>query len=149
MVHALERLKKGMLTYLVLEALSAKPMYAYQLIKEIEKVTRGRYKPSPGSLYPVLKKLVNSGAVELIVENSKKTYRITETGMNMLNEMRKDREEFFQQFLKGPGRELIDVLVSVGLLIKENRKKIDEEKHKIILELLKSCEKEIERVLSE
>jgi DNA-binding PadR family transcriptional regulator len=149
MANALERLKKGMLTYLVLEVLSAKPMYAYQLIKEIEKVTRGRYKPSPGSLYPVLKKLVNSGAVELIVENSKKTYRITETGMKMLNEIRMDRAEFFQQFLKGPGRELIDVLVSVGLLIKENRKKIDEEKHKMILELLKSCEKEIKRVLSE
>ncbi len=147
MARAIERLRRGMLAFMVLDVLKARPMHAYQVMKEIERRTGGSYKPSTGSLYPVLRKLVSSGAVEIVTENGKKTYRITEQGLKILEELKKEREEFKKEFIEGPKKELFDVLVSIGLIIRENRRKIDEEKYATLLEKLKECRREVENIL--
>jgi transcriptional regulator, PadR family len=75
-----QRLKRGALKYLVLECLNEKPMRTYEIIKSIEKKFEGSYRPSTGSIYPVLKGLVEKDLVEVKVENGKKIYIITDKG---------------------------------------------------------------------
>ena len=148
MAGTIERLRKGMLTFLVLEALSEKPLYLYQIIKLIEKNTHGHYRPSTGSLYPVLRKLVQQGAIKVIEKDHKKFYEITEEGRKLLENLKADREEFRKEFLEGPKKELLDKLIEIGLLLKENRKKIDEDKITKIIQILNDCEGRIKEVLS-
>jgi DNA-binding PadR family transcriptional regulator len=64
----------------VLALLLEKPMHGYQLIAEIEKRSRGAWKPSPGSVYPTLQLLVDEGVIEQQVTDGRKTYSLTEAG---------------------------------------------------------------------
>ena len=82
---------KGFLRYHVLESLGEKPMSGSEIINEIKKRTNGRWKPSPGSIYPLLAWLQDSGYInELpIDQNGLKRYQLTENGKKLLEEQRK------------------------------------------------------------
>jgi DNA-binding PadR family transcriptional regulator len=82
---------KGFIRYQVLESLGEKPMSGSEIINEIESRTNGRWKPSPGSIYPLLAWLQDNGHVkELPAEQSgMKRYELTESGRVLLEEQKK------------------------------------------------------------
>lgn len=82
---------KGFIRYQVLESLGEKPMSGSEIISQIESRTNGRWKPSPGSIYPLLAWLQDSGHVkELLAEQSgMKRYELTESGKALLEEQKK------------------------------------------------------------
>jgi DNA-binding PadR family transcriptional regulator len=55
--------KRG-LRMLILSMLSTSPMNGVEIMNEIESATRGRWRPSPGSVYPALDQLVKEGMVK-------------------------------------------------------------------------------------
>jgi DNA-binding PadR family transcriptional regulator len=96
---------KGFIRYHVLEALSQKPMSGSELMDDIEKHTGGFWKPSPGSIYPLLSWLQDNGYInELPVENGLKRYELTESGKSLLDEQKKIRKQFREEvgFLPAP-----------------------------------------------
>ncbi|HHZ01918.1 MAG TPA: PadR family transcriptional regulator [Tissierellia bacterium] len=70
--------------YYVLLAL-VHPNHGYQLMNEIEEVSKGRVKMGPGTLYGVLSRLEKDELI-VVVDNDgrRKTYAITEDGLNAL-----------------------------------------------------------------
>ena len=89
---------KGFIRYHVLQALAEKPMSGSELMLQIEKHTGGNWKPSPGSIYPLLSWLTdNSYIKELPIENGLKRYEITQAGRDLLQEQIKIREKFMQE----------------------------------------------------
>jgi DNA-binding PadR family transcriptional regulator len=99
---------KGFLRYRVLKLLSEKPMSGSEIMVEIEKETEGRWRPSPGSIYPLLSWLQDKGYIKEAdgEEAGVKRYSLTDTGKTFLtehdqrhNEMRKR----FAHFGPGPG----------------------------------------------
>ncbi len=81
---------KGFIRYHVLEALNEKPMSGSELTEVIEKHTGGCWKPSPGSIYPLLSMLQKNGYIkELSVENGLRRYGLTESGKTLLAEQKK------------------------------------------------------------
>jgi len=87
---------KGFIRYQVLELLSEKPMSGSEIINEIEKKTDGRWKPSPGSVYPLLSWLQDNSYIKelLAEEGGMKRYMLTEKGKALLEEQRKIKKEF-------------------------------------------------------
>jgi DNA-binding PadR family transcriptional regulator len=86
---------KGFLRFHVLEALNQKAMSGSELMEEIHKHTGGNWKPSPGSIYPLLAWLQdNSFVKELPTENGFKRYELTQSGKEFLEEQTKIREKF-------------------------------------------------------
>ena len=80
---------KGFIRYHVLGALNEQPMSGSELIDHIEKHAGGFWKPSPGSIYPLLALLQDRGYVkELPTENGMKRYELTETGKSLLDEQK-------------------------------------------------------------
>jgi DNA-binding PadR family transcriptional regulator len=77
---------KGMLRVIVLKSLAEKPLHGYGLIARIE--SEYGFKPSPGAVYPLLRKLIEEGlvAVEAKREGDKvvKVYSLTEKGAEYL-----------------------------------------------------------------
>jgi len=72
---------KGFLRYRVMQLLKERPMSGSELTSEVEKETGGRWKPKPGSMYPLLKHLLEDGlTTELPVEGGIKRYELTEEG---------------------------------------------------------------------
>jgi len=97
---------KGFIRYQVLELLSEKPMSGSEIINEIEKKTEGRWKPSPGSIYPLLSWLQDNNYVKELPaeEGGMKRYILTDRGKVLLEEQRKIKMEFRREakFLPPP-----------------------------------------------
>lgn len=112
---------KGFIRYHVLEALNEKPMSGSELMEEIEKHTGGFWKPSPGSIYPLLAWLQENGYVkELPAENGLKRCELTETGKDLLAEQERMRNKFREEKGFPPGQFLDSFLMNIP------SKKIDE-----------------------
>jgi len=96
---------KGFLRYHVLEALNQQPMSGSELIDQIQKRTGGVWKPSPGSIYPLLAWLQDNLYIkEVPPENGLKRYELTQTGKDLLDEQTKIREKFSENtgFMANP-----------------------------------------------
>jgi len=76
---------KNHLKIIVMTKLKEKSLSGYDLIKEIYNST-GSWKPSFGSMYPLLKELYNNKLVSIKVVNRKKVYSLTAQGVKVLNE---------------------------------------------------------------
>jgi DNA-binding PadR family transcriptional regulator len=76
---------KNQLKLIVLKKLEDKSLSGYDLIKEIYNST-GTWKPSFGSMYPLLKDLHANKLVTVKVANRKKVYSITVLGKKTLKE---------------------------------------------------------------
>lgn len=87
---------KGFIRYQVLELLSEKPMSGSEIMNEIEKRTDGRWKPSPGSIYPLLSWLQDNNYVKELSaeEGGMKRYTLTDKGKTLLEEQKKIRIKF-------------------------------------------------------
>jgi len=90
---------KGFLRFQVLELLNEKPLSGSELINEIAKRTNGHWKPSPGSIYPLLAWLQDNGYLtEMpIEEGGIKRYKLTEKGKKLLEEQRKIKSKFKEE----------------------------------------------------
>ena len=66
--------KRGLRMF-VLSMLSAGPKNGVELMNEIEAMTRGWWRPTPGSIYPLLKNLEEVG---LVKKNKDDRYELTE-----------------------------------------------------------------------
>jgi len=85
---------KGFIRYHVLEVLNQRPMSGSEIMDEIENQTGGFWKPSPGSIYPLLAWLQDNGYIrELPVENGLKRYELTESGKSLFEEQKKIRKK--------------------------------------------------------
>ena len=53
--------ESGEVKYVILRLLKEKPRHGYEIIKELEERSGGRYAPSPGIVYPTLTMLEEMG----------------------------------------------------------------------------------------
>ena len=77
---------RGLLRFLVLNILAKTPMSGVEIVELIDKETGGKWKPSSGSIYPLLARLQNAGySTELPDEESgMKRYALTQKGRMLL-----------------------------------------------------------------
>lgn len=123
---------KGFLRYQVLELLNEKPLSGSEIMSEIEKKTSGSWRPSPGSVYPMLAWLQDNGYIREVLtqESGVRRYTLTDKGRQLLEEQRKlkvrfkDGQKIFAPPLFGalwlriPPQEAEELRDAVGRLIK-------------------------------
>ncbi|MGD0396691.1 MAG: PadR family transcriptional regulator [Nitrososphaerales archaeon] len=84
---------RGLLHFYALLSIARKPMRGYDLIKEIETKTEGAWRPGPGAVYPVLRKLVNQGYITAQKEtkggSSHVLYEMTPAGLESIANAKK------------------------------------------------------------
>ena len=81
---------RGILKLLILKELEKSDATGYELIQKISIKAK---KPSPGSVYPLLKELANAGFLNVRVEGNKKIYSLSEKGKAVLEEASKREKE--------------------------------------------------------
>lgn len=113
---------KGFLRLYVLGLLREKPMSGSEIMEEIEKETGGRWKPSPGSVYPLLSRLQDNGYTKEIPkeEGGIKRYMLTEKGENFFVEQTKLGERLRKKL------EFLAPLVLVGFRFSPHFEKLRE-----------------------
>jgi len=117
---------KGSLKLIVLKILNRKDNTGYGLINEIETKT-GFWKPSPGSMYPLMNDLLKKKLVTCKKDKNKKIYSITSKGKKVYKEIENKREQILNDLIEG-----IKFLEVLGE---------DKEELKYIIDFLKGFEK--------
>lgn len=69
---------RGFLTFLILFLLSKKPMHGQEIADELEK--RKGERPSPGTIYPALKMMLEQGLIHEEKKGKTIVYSLTEEG---------------------------------------------------------------------
>ena len=82
------RQRRGDVRAAVLVLLEEEPRNGYQLIQELTERSNEAWRPSPGSIYPVLQQLEDEGLIEATAEGSGRTYALTEAGRALVAEQR-------------------------------------------------------------
>ncbi len=87
----LHSIPRGLLKFLILRSLEDKDLSGSQLMQIFEKSTHGKWRPSPGSIYPILKSLEEEGIITTVrIEGRSKVYSLTDKGRQILKQaMRK------------------------------------------------------------
>ena len=70
----------------MLRLLAERPMHGYELITEFEERSGGRWRPSPGSVYPTLAQLEDEGLVRSVDDGGRKRFELTDAGRTWLDE---------------------------------------------------------------
>ena len=120
------KVKSG-LKLIVLKILNNKDVTGYDLIHEIE-LNTGFWKPSPGSIYPLMNDLLERKLVSCKKEGNKKIYSISKEG-----------KEFYKKIKIKKAKIVRDVFDGIKFLefMADDKKEL-----KVSLDLLKEFEKE-------
>ena len=85
------RARRGAIKGSLLKLLAERPMHGYELIGELEERTGGRWRPSPGSVYPTLAQLEDEGLVRSFDDDGRKRFELTDAGQAWLPSTRTTR----------------------------------------------------------
>ncbi|MDQ6615333.1 MAG: PadR family transcriptional regulator [Actinomycetota bacterium] len=82
------RARRGDVRAAVLLLLAETPRNGYQIIQELAERSRGAWRPSPGSVYPVLQQLEDEGLVVSTTAEVGRQYQVTEAGRTYVDSHR-------------------------------------------------------------
>jgi DNA-binding PadR family transcriptional regulator len=158
---------KGLLRFLVLKLLTEKPLSGAEIVEEIERETDGRWRPSPGSIYPLLASLQDQGYTHESPngEGGMKRYVLTEEGRTYFEEQVTFGQKFMRKleflapmliggFQLGVNREnlqnvrasakrVVKTFIDLRTAMKDNLAKQDAEE---IAEIFDHCAQKLEKV---
>lgn len=92
------RADRGMVRYLVLDAIATQPRHGYEIIQVIGEKSGGTYRPSPGAIYPTLQMLEELGHACTVTRDDRKVYAITEAGQRDLRDHAGEVSEFYEGY---------------------------------------------------
>jgi DNA-binding PadR family transcriptional regulator len=92
-------------TYLAMIALAGEPLHGYGIIKEVQRLSRGRSDMKAGTLYALLDRLEAEGLVQVdseeVVEGRlRRYYELTEKGTTVLADESRQRSTISREALR-------------------------------------------------
>ncbi len=98
-------MRTGSTAVMVLRLLAERPMYGYQIVKELQVRSEGYFDLEQGTLYPALHRLEKDGLVysqwEVVEDGpSRKYYHLTDEGRAELNKSAQKWSDFSRNLLK-------------------------------------------------
>ena len=103
--------RRGDIRRLLLAGLLDGPAHGYELMRRLEERSDGRWRPSPGSVYPMLQQLEDEGLVRSGEDQGRKVYEVTDEGREQadpaaLDELGHDGEDDPSQGLRAEMEQL-------------------------------------------
>lgn len=110
------RARRGQIRTALLALLEDEPMHGYEMIRRIDDRSGGRWKPSPGAVYPTLQQLADEGLVTVVEEDGKRVFSLTPEGVEAVAGLSdSDREPWTEEFGGHPAWELKPLMKQVGM----------------------------------
>jgi DNA-binding PadR family transcriptional regulator len=110
------RARRGDVRLALLRLLAEEPRNGYQLIQAIEERSEGRWRPSPGSVYPTLSQLEDEGLIHSDQSEGTRRFEITDAGREHL-ERRADEPDPWAPAVEeaeNPLAELAPLIIQIG-----------------------------------
>ena len=73
-------MRRGDIRRAVLSALRDSPAHGYEVMRRLEEMSGGLWRPSPGSVYPHLQMLEDEGMVRSVERDGTRVFQLTDAG---------------------------------------------------------------------
>jgi DNA-binding PadR family transcriptional regulator len=83
-----QRARRGAVPLAIFTLLEERSMHGYEIISELDARSGGRWRPSPGSIYPALEKLEGRGLIVSAEVDGKRQFSLTDRGREVLADLR-------------------------------------------------------------
>src|SRR4030042_968599 len=147
---------RGDLKDVIIDLLKDRPRHGYDIIRELEELSYGFYKPSPGVIYPTLQMLEEMGYASSTEQEGKRIYSITEEGRKFLENQSNIADDVRRHMKHKWGFKNIGRMVRVMAeyhaledLLGKGFRRLDSDKAELICGILSRAYNEIESVLQE
>ncbi|MDQ1440312.1 MAG: hypothetical protein QOG97_540 [Acidimicrobiaceae bacterium] len=145
------RARRGDVRAAVLLLLAEAPRNGYQIIQELGERSRGAWRPSPGSVYPVLQQLEDEGLVVSSTADVGRLYRITDTGSTYVESHRAEMGKPWEEAANAvspPAMELAQLIPQVVGAIKQVLQAGTERQVKQAITVLTETRRALYRILA-
>lgn len=99
------RAGRGEIRAALLLLLAERPMHGYQVITELAERTDGRWRPSPGAVYPAISQLQDEGLVTVADDGGRRLASLTDEGRAYVEEHRDELGTPWQKVAEDPRRQ--------------------------------------------
>ncbi|MFE7404596.1 PadR family transcriptional regulator [Isoptericola sp. NPDC057559] len=110
------RAGRGEIRAALLLLLSEQPMHGYQVITELASRTDGRWRPSPGAVYPAISQLQDEGLVSVADDGGRRLASLTDEGRAYVEEHRDELGNPWQKVAEDPRRQGHELHVAMRAL---------------------------------
>lgn len=158
---------RGLLKFLVLKMISERPMSGVEIVEEIEKQT-GSWKPSSGSIYPLLASLYKKGLTEELPKDEFgiKRYIFTVEGKRFFEKQQAFGKEFIKKIeflapmlvggfnLAGSNmrfqgsKEYVKKLMQSFFFLRQNADRLSENDIEELVKVLKDCSEGLDNIIN-
>lgn len=155
------RARRGEARFLLLEALADKPKHGYEIIKALEERSQGAYVPSPGTVYPTLQLLQDTGLISSDQDGERRVFKLTPEGQKELATHAEEIQTFWARFAKMQGNragqaearflqeELKFLERTIWSGLREAFEENDHARVRRVRELVEQCRNEVRRVIAD
>jgi DNA-binding PadR family transcriptional regulator len=139
------RARRGDIKYLILDVLADGPRHGYDIITALEEKSNGRYRPSPGSVYPTLTLLEEGGFITGETADGKRVFTITAAGRELLTKKPADAGGESED----DGVDLRGSAMKLGVAVMQAVRASDGSAQEKVRDILDAARREIYKILAE
>jgi DNA-binding PadR family transcriptional regulator len=142
---------RGNVRAAILALLSEEPRHGYSIMTELAARSGGVWRPSPGSVYPVLQQLQDEGLVTSTDADGRKVFDLTEAGRRHVEEHADELHEPWHAGDRGPRAAVQSLLHETGALhaaVEQIARVADDEQAAKAQAVLESARRSLYRILA-
>lgn len=145
------RARRGDVRLALLRLLAEQPANGYQLMQTIEERSGGRWRPSPGSVYPTLAQLEDEGLIRSAEADGSRRFEITDAGREHLEARTDEPEPWTPTDQEGENAitELAPLVIQIGKAAWQVATVGDESQRARAIELLADARRGLYRILAD
>ena len=135
----------------ILALLAEEPRHGYAVMTELAERSGGLWRPSPGSVYPVLQQLQDEGLVVSSDSEGRKVFALTDAGRRYVEEHADELREPWQVADHGPRarvQSLMGASMSLAAAVQQVARLADDEQAAQALAVLEGARRSMYRILA-
>ena len=145
------RRPRGDVRAAILLLLDEEPRNGYAVMQEIEERSAGAWRPSPGSVYPVLQQLEDEGLVKPEETGERRVVALTDEGRKYVEENRESLGAPWEAAAAGVSEEMLELrslIWQVGSAVHQIVTSGDEDQQRRAREVLANTRRDLYRILA-
>ena len=142
---------RGNVRAAILALLAEEPRHGYSIMTELAARSGGLWRPSPGSVYPVLQQLQDEGLVQSRDADGRKVFDLTDAGRRYVEEHAAELQEPWQVADHGPRarvQSLMQATAALGAAVDQVARLSDDEQAAQALAVLEDARRAMYRILA-
>ena len=149
--HGRGRRGRGNVRAAILALLAEEPRHGYAIMTELAERSGGLWRPSPGSVYPVLQQLQDEGLVTSSDSEGRKVFALTDEGRRHVEEHADELREPWQVAEHGPRarvQSLMGASMALAAAVQQVARLADDEQATEALAVLEEARRSMYRILA-